>query len=160
VHWKINHYAAIIGAQDGRYEVQDPTFGMGGAEFISAKAIDAETSGYALVPETVTAANPSSGWKTISTHSAEAKATYGRGDTSSSQFTDTRPSNLCCAQGLGTDTAARGAMNNRGNGNTTPPLTNSPQMSVASALAMVVSLHIEDTPVGYVPQKGVSAKTA
>ena len=28
VHWRVNHYAAVVAFVDGRYEVKDPTFGQ------------------------------------------------------------------------------------------------------------------------------------
>jgi ABC-type bacteriocin/lantibiotic exporter with double-glycine peptidase domain len=49
VNWKIHHYAAVVGEQDGLFHVEDPTFG-GGDLWITKAAIDSEASGYFLVP--------------------------------------------------------------------------------------------------------------
>src|ERR1043165_2915721 len=48
VHWRQNHYAAIIAEQGGLYRVVDQTFGE--PKWLSREAIDAEASGYFLVP--------------------------------------------------------------------------------------------------------------
>jgi RHS repeat-associated protein len=47
VHWRVGHFAAIIGARDGRFEVHDPTFGRQSL-WLTKAAIDAEASGYFL----------------------------------------------------------------------------------------------------------------
>ena len=36
VHWKLGHYAAIVAAKGGRYEIHDPTFG--GMHFVVSEA--------------------------------------------------------------------------------------------------------------------------
>ncbi|OUM02635.1 hypothetical protein A8M77_10240 [Variovorax sp. JS1663] len=61
VHWKLNHYAAIVQEQGGRYLVKDPTFASGDA-WLTRAAIDAEASGYFLVPE----ATGSDSWRSVS----------------------------------------------------------------------------------------------
>jgi hypothetical protein len=47
VHWKVNHFAAIVDEREGQFQIEDPTFGEGLS--ISRAAIDAEASGYFLV---------------------------------------------------------------------------------------------------------------
>lgn len=49
VHWKLDHYAAILRIQDGFYFVKDPTFG--GEQWMSAEIINEEASGNFLVSE-------------------------------------------------------------------------------------------------------------
>jgi RHS repeat-associated protein len=49
VHWRTQHFAAILEESGGRYRAEDPTFG---SEFwVSEAALDAEGSGFALIPE-------------------------------------------------------------------------------------------------------------
>jgi RHS repeat-associated protein len=50
VHWRVGHFAAIVGAGNGRYEVRDPTLGRQEL-WVTQAALDAEASGYFLVPE-------------------------------------------------------------------------------------------------------------
>jgi hypothetical protein len=47
VHWKVGHFAAIVGEKDGRYQVRDPVFGRQDL-WVTAAALDAEASGYFL----------------------------------------------------------------------------------------------------------------
>jgi hypothetical protein len=49
VHWRVNHFAAIVDEREGVYRVVDPTFGTD--LFVSRAALDEETSGHFLVPE-------------------------------------------------------------------------------------------------------------
>jgi ABC-type bacteriocin/lantibiotic exporter with double-glycine peptidase domain len=49
VHWKVNHFAAITGQTRGGYLVFDPAFGNT-ATSITAAALEAESSGFFLVP--------------------------------------------------------------------------------------------------------------
>ncbi len=49
VHWKVSHFAAIVGESGGRLHVEDPTFGRD--LWVSAAAVDSEASGYFLVPQ-------------------------------------------------------------------------------------------------------------
>ena len=79
VNWNAHHYAAITGEQQGLYQVVDPTFGGNGGALLTAKAIDAESSGYFLVPSSVFDATPKSGWRTVNADSDEARAVYGMG---------------------------------------------------------------------------------
>ena len=48
VHWKVGHYAAMVRQQGDRYLLQDPTFGN--TVWATQQALEAETSGYFLVP--------------------------------------------------------------------------------------------------------------
>lgn len=71
VHWKENHYAAIVEKQNGQYKVIDPTFGK--PQWLPAKIINENASGYFMVP---TNALPE-GWQIISTN--EAEGVFGKG---------------------------------------------------------------------------------
>jgi len=141
IHWNVNHYAAVASESGGRYVVQDPTFGSGGVVVVTAKAIDAESSGYFLVPETVMAGNPKAGWRTLGAHSPEVKAVYGMGLT-----TNNLPGETMCVSCALNATAEPTKIPNHG-------------MTVANAHTMVVSLNLSDTSIGYQPQKGPAAFT-
>lgn len=71
VHWKQNHYAAIIGNKGDFYEVIDPTFRMN--RWLKADAINSECSGQFIVP----AGKLPDGWRTLT--SAEAANIVGKG---------------------------------------------------------------------------------
>ena len=53
INWRLHHYAAIVAqASDGTYRVQDPTFASGDL-YLLPDAIDAESSGFFLVPTSI-----------------------------------------------------------------------------------------------------------
>jgi YD repeat-containing protein len=140
VNWKLNHYAAIIGEQNGLYHVQDPTFATGDA-WLTKEAIDAEASGYFLVPA---GTQKVASWRAATPE--EARRIYGMGNTPQSQFgtTQTLDSNLTCSR---SPTAP-----------VTPTDSKAPAMCQVNAKIMLVSLNLSDTPVGYQPQKGLPVK--
>jgi len=74
-HWKVGHYAALIGHEQGRYQVQDATFGEDLQ--VSEPTLDEEASGYFLVPEGPLPA----GWRKVSDE--EGSGVWGRGNTGS-----------------------------------------------------------------------------
>jgi hypothetical protein len=45
VHWKVGHFAAILGEADGRFYVKDPVLGQDGL-WVTKMALDHEASGY------------------------------------------------------------------------------------------------------------------
>jgi hypothetical protein len=49
VHWKVGHFAAILGEADGRFYVKDPVLGQDGL-WVTKMALDDEASGYFLAP--------------------------------------------------------------------------------------------------------------
>lgn len=73
VHWKLGHYGALLRSENGRYLLQDPTFGN--SQWISQSTLDAEASGNFLVP--ARALKDSKTWQPLST--AEAKRVWGKG---------------------------------------------------------------------------------
>ncbi len=131
INWKLHHYAAIVGEDNGRYHLQDPTFASGDS-WISKSAIDEEASGYFLVPVQKTAHQSNMPWRNASPE--EATLAYGMGYTNSNQPTSTTP---CDNDKSSVATASNG-------------------MCVADAKSMVVSLSLNDTPVGYQPPIGPS----
>jgi RHS repeat-associated protein len=128
INWKLNHYAAIVGEKDGRYHIQDPTFASGDL-WVTKSAIDTEGSGYFLVPSN---GMTQTKWRTASAD--EAQRVYGMGFTTVSQPAATTPDDV--------------------------GLNNSPTcgMCVVNAKTMLVSLNLNDTPVGYVPPIGPPVK--
>jgi len=66
VNWKVRHFSAIVSTRNGRYELADPTFGLAHL-WVTRAAIDAETSGYFLVPD----ATPTAQWRDVSIEEAE-----------------------------------------------------------------------------------------
>jgi len=169
INWNVHHYAAIVAGEGGIYALNDPTFGEGGGE-LTQKAIDAEGSGYFLVPASVVAANPKSGWRSVSANSDEARAVYGMGVVTNNtpqctMCTDIgkagepprnpgHPLDTAAGKHCGEQTASRPAQT------ISPPEVPAQPghcggMTVASSTPMVVSLHLEDTPVGYLPQIGL-----
>ncbi len=130
INWKLDHYAAIVSEQDGYYQIKDPTFG--GDLSLSRKAIDAEGSGYFLVPQTDHMAPE---WRDVTLD--EARSVHGMGYVTTNQAgrvtkDDVLISPKCSGSDIG--------------------------MCRTNAHAMVVSAHISDTPVGYEPQRGPAVR--
>ena len=71
VHWKLNHFAAIMAQEGGRYKITDPTFG--GYTWMDRSAIDAESSGTFLIPRT----NAPVEWARLTV--ADCASIYGKG---------------------------------------------------------------------------------
>ena len=74
LHWKVDHYAAIIRRDGDRYLLQDPTFRND--VWATRQALEAETSGYFVIPP---GALPK-GWRNV--ESAEGEKVWGKGNTS------------------------------------------------------------------------------
>jgi RHS repeat-associated protein len=72
IHWKENHYAAILRKEGDLYWVADPTFGL--ANLLSKDVIKAEASGCFLIPS----AQMSSSWQRMA--SAETDLVWGKGN--------------------------------------------------------------------------------
>lgn len=129
VHWKAGHYAAITKHQNGEYLVQDPTFGSD--IWITQAALDDEASGYCLI----LVQKLPNGWQHMS--KTEGEKIWGKGTTGTSDPDRTKPCDEkvppcenCCEEDP-----------------TTP-------MAHHAFHAMLVSLNIVDTPVGYAPSRG------
>ncbi len=133
IHWRVSHFAVIVGEDGTRFHVIDPTFGTD--LWITKSAIDAESDGYFLVP---TRSNVTLAWRQAPP--AETAQVIGMGYPSSSEPGATCP---CDVQTGGSG----------GGGGTNPP-----PMAMYTFTEMRVSLHITDTPVGYTPPKGPSVK--
>ena len=138
INWRVHHYAAIVGVESGLYHIQDPTFG-GSDLWVTQAAIDAESTGYFLIP---TDPGPSDSshkpWRTASAE--EARHVYGMGYTAQNQ----PGSQTNNDQTLDNSTTSQ---------NPTDP-SGCSGMCRVNAFLMQVSLNLNDTPVGYHPQKG------
>jgi ABC-type bacteriocin/lantibiotic exporter with double-glycine peptidase domain len=82
INWKLNHYAAIVEERQGRYRIQDPTFGSGDM-WVTQAAIDAESSGYFLVPNQVKTPSATAAWRDATEQ--EASSIYGMGNTTNNE---------------------------------------------------------------------------
>jgi RHS repeat-associated protein len=74
IHWKLGHFAAIVGAQNGRIHVIDPVV-AGNDLWITPATLDLEASGYMLVPSDA----DSKGWRSVA--AKEAGSIWGKGPT-------------------------------------------------------------------------------
>jgi RHS repeat-associated protein len=172
INWANHHYAAITAKQGNVYLISDPTFGQAGGAAVTAKAIDAESSGYFLVPEKAVTdkskwrtldphVSHQSEWSIVDPHSKEAKTVYGMGVANNSVPGDTKPADkhmsncLSCAASVPTVTSSCPFCNALPTVNSAVNRAPGIGMSVVDAHAMVVSLNLNDTPVGYRPQKGL-----
>lgn len=169
VHWKVGHFAAIIGTAHGHYHVIDPVFAGHNAWFAQA-AIDAEASGYFLV-SSKTAKNRST---FRSVRDKEAGTIWGKGPTSG-----TTPG-VAGPQDPGANGPNGGAGGSGGPGpwggpggpggqpggpggpgGPGTPKPGSPKPCPLCAYNIgesTVSLSLSDVPVGYAPPIGPSAK--
>ena len=125
VNWKLGHYAAIIGKEAGKYRVKDLTFGFD--NFVSAEAIRSEASGYFLPPVT----NLPQGFEMVS--APEGSKVFGRGNPHSVMPNRVTPDDPQVPENPGCP---------------------DPGMARYTVHTMMVSLHVEDAPVGYDPPFG------
>jgi RHS repeat-associated protein len=145
INLKLHHYAAIIGQDGDRYVVRDPTFASAD-RLMTLAAIDAESSGYFLVPagakkvdmpaaeltgNAAKAAAPAGDWRAVDPASTEAQAVYGMGTPAGQNQFGTKPN----------DPKTNGG-------------TCSVGMCIGNAHSNVISLNLTDSPVGYRPTKG------
>jgi YD repeat-containing protein len=126
-HMKVGHFAAIVGEGNGRLRVEDAAF-QSGALWMTPEALDAEASGYFLVPADVP---QRPGWRAVA--QSEAANIWGKGNTSL-----TRP----------------GDYNDRAANGSSPKCP----MCAYDIKESSVGLTLFDQPVGYVPPIGPSAK--
>ncbi len=134
VHWKAGHFAALVDQRDGRYLLQDPTFGE--EMWISRAALDDQSSGYFLVP-----GGPlPHGWRPVDDE--EAATVWGKGYTDSNNH-DNQKCGDNKSGGCGDSCPKNNCCGGRG-------------MASYSFHTMLTALHIVDTPVGYSPPVGPS----
>ena len=142
VHWKVDHFAALVEARDGRFLAQDYTFHN--TIWMSTNALDAEASGYFLVPS-----GPlPSGWRSVS--ESEAALVWGKGvvGTQDGDGTgDYDPTCGGCRFVHGVKSFFSGIANFFTGGS-------SRGMTTYTMHAMLASLTLDDIPVGYEPPVG------
>jgi RHS repeat-associated protein len=122
VHWKVCHYAALVRKQGDKYLLQDPTFGND--VWATRQALEAETSGYFLIPSGAL----SKGWRSVDPD--EGSSILGKGVT-----TGNDPGNT----GTGDHKVGGGSCK---------------AMAVHAVHLMLVNLNLSDEPVGYTPPVG------
>jgi RHS repeat-associated protein len=136
VHYKVEHYAALVErrVEDGReyFLVENPLFER--MMWVSRAALEAETSGYFLVPE----GRLPDGWRKA-THT-EAISHWGRCFNGTKDTEQTRCEAVKVTSGCQTCGCK-------------PPGTGQ-RMAQYSFHAMLASLNIVDEPVGYLPPRG------
>ena len=161
INWKLHHYAAITGKQGSLYQVIDPTFGGSSGALLTANAIDTESSGYFLVPDSVFDSSPASGWRVVADASDEARSVYGMGKTGSDLPGTVMTTDV---HGCGGDTPSvdgqksSSCPQNNGSCSQQPSCGAGKGLTTADVVMMPVSLYLVDTPVGYRPQKGPNAQ--
>lgn len=126
VHWKLDHYGALLEFKDGRYLLVDPTFGT--SQWIEAEALAQEASGYFLVP----AGKLPAGFLAVA--EPEAGSVWGRGN---------------CREGDG-----NGTKKNDPKVPKCPPKGKGRGMADWSIHHALASLNLEDTPLAYQPPFG------
>lgn len=125
IHWRAGHFAAIIKESNGRYLVQDPTFGE--ETWLSREAIDDEASGYFLVSA---GGSLPAGWRSV--EADEGGTVWGKGVPNGQN-----PQNQGCNGGPPSGGNGEGC----GGGVCA--------MATYKFHTMLVNLHIVDTPVSY-----------
>ncbi len=144
VHWKVGHFAAIVGLENGLYHVKDPTFGED--LWVARGALETETSGYYLTIGK-TAAEP---WRKVA--ESEAATIRGMGYTGSNDphgHGPHAPKGPCGGR--------KGSSASGGSGASAESCAGGFSVSGLARYTfdeMQVSLAIQDTPVGYTPPKG------
>ena len=124
VNWKAGHYAALIRRDGDRILVRDNTFLS--RLWMTTTAVDAEASGYFLVPSGPLPA----GWRSVPEQ--EAQAVWGKGQVTSQTTGATTKYDVICGGSC----------------------DNSSGMSTYTMHTMLVSLTLNDMPVGYTPPVG------
>ena len=140
VHWKVSHFAAIVGEKDGRYHIKDPTFGHD--LWVTRGALDSEASGYYLA----LGKQDTGPWRLVA--SAEAQHVRGMGYTQDNDPDDDTPDDPSCDCGGGSNASGMSGPGEADSGDDDVGLTR------YAFKEMLNSLELQDSPVGYVPPKG------
>jgi len=125
VHWKVGHYGALVRELNGKYLLEDPTFGN--HTWLSAEALDVEASGYFLIADQPLP----EGWSLAT--EAEGADIYGKGHSGNGGENETAKNDKKCG-GDDCDEALA--------------------MARYSFHTLLASLSISDTPVGYPAARG------
>ncbi len=127
VHWKFDHYGALIREENGRVLLQDTTLNPAYCEnsLIDRNAVDEEASGYFLVA----AGKLPEGWRSVDEE--EGGKVWGKGKVGSVDPNETKKDSL-----------------------KSQPSCENAGMARYAFHTMVTSLTVSDTPVGYSPPIG------
>jgi len=143
MHWRVGHFAAIVGQAYGRFHIIDSVF-PGHELWVTQAAIDAEASGYFLVPDT---SEQNVTFRSVSDQ--EAADVWGKGPTYGTPPGAAGPQQDPNANGAdGPGTGDPGSPGNGPNG----------CMCGYNIGESTVSLNLSDTPVGYVPSVGPTVR--
>lgn len=143
IHWRQEHYAAIVGTRGNLYEVTDPS-GLG-LLWLTADEINAEASGYFLVPKDQVPVNfgfPSE---------AEAALVFGRASSCPPNDPEDTP---CCPCPPGTGGSPGTGAPGLGEGGCGPCGRAEAGMPIWRITEPYLNLWIEDEPLRYQPAKG------
>jgi len=133
-HWKLGHYSAIVGKTNGRYHLKDLAI-SGSDLWVTRDALNAEASGYFLVPSSL----PTTGLREVA--ATEASHVWGKGPTNGTQPGDPG------------DNGAHNGPNNQPGGPPNHPPNNCPMCGYDIKEA-TVGVTLSDLPVGYHPPIG------
>ncbi len=144
VHWKVGHYAALLRQEGDRYLLQDPTFRND--VWATKEALEAETSGYFLVP----AGKLAAGWRPL--EAGVGDTVWGKGgvegpDPDGGGVCELPPEPNSCS-GSDSDSGP----------NSSPAPDSDSGMAVPSVDLLFVSLRLSDDPVGYSPPVGPAVR--
>jgi len=137
VHWKVGHYAALLRQEGDRYLLQDPTFRND--VWATKEALEAETSGYFLVP----AGKLGAGWQPVDAGIGD--TVWGKGGVEGPD-----PGG---GAGAPPPPGCNGPDSDSG-----PNSSPAPGMAVPSVDLLFVSLSLSDDPVGYTPPVGPAVR--
>jgi len=130
LHFNLDHYAALVDREDGRFVLEDPTFGT--STWATRAALEVETSGYCLLP-----AGPlPPGWRTVCDE--EGGRVWGKGNVAGPEPGPHGP----CDPTSGGDNECPSV---------DPVCGGLPRARVH---LLLVSLNLVDRPIGYTPPVG------
>jgi RHS repeat-associated protein len=139
VHFTVDHFAAVIRREGDRYLLEDPTFKNDA--WVTQTALDAEASGYFLVPPGELPA----GWRTV--EPAEADSVWGRGNVPNPPD----PPGPCDPSTDSCNPCPGGSSDSGPDGG---PDGGAAGMTVPQIYLLDASLSLTDRPVGYAPPVG------
>jgi len=145
VHWKLNHYAAIVGKEGNRYLVEDPTFER--AVLMDAATIEAEASGNFILPK----GKVPDSWEKLNTQ--ECAKIYGKGIPAYFNDAEDSPDCPCPPCGDDEDTSCDPPASNDGadGGGNNPPNPKCPDCGMPqwSVHEPYITLWLTDIPLLY-----------
>ncbi len=140
VHWRVSHFAAIIGERNGRYHIKDPTFGHD--LWVTRGALDTEGTGYFLA----LGKQDTGPWRQVA--SEEASHVRGMGSVGDVKPDSDTPEDPDCDCGGGSNASGISAPSEADAGSDDTGMTRYAFGEVLNSLKLI------DSPVGYTPPKG------